>query len=402
MKWSKNLRNGSAVAAAVIALGLSSLAATEAQAISTGAGATVFNKVTVTYASGSVQNLTASSQVSVAITTLASQPNITVNKTTAEVLSGAQTAYTYTITSTSNGTDTYNISSTNVSDSGMQANSSDSLSSSSVTLWGSYAISSGDGFINVPGGSVTITGLTSGRTVTLNGNSYTVGAIVKGHADTGDGNGEKLDQIALTPIGSSPAVTASTVTAGSPLQVGEYTTITNTVTGGTVLTSSSTAAADGTHTFNLHVASSVTPGVTIDTSAGNGNQTITTILGPVLSIVKKSRNATTDPTGPFGTNTTAKPGEVIEYQITITNTHAVDPLATISGAKVVDALPVYTTYQATTAGITYTIGGTATSSAIADASGNSSPLDNGGNGYTLGTALGGGDTAVITYKVKVN
>ncbi|HJV35334.1 hypothetical protein [Geomonas sp.] len=398
MKWSKNLRNGSAVAATALALGLSCLAAPEAQAITTGAGATVFNKVTVTYASGSVNNLTASSTVSVAITTLASQPNIAVNKTTAEVLSGAQTVYTYTITSTSNGTDTYNISSTNVSDSGMQSNSSDSLSATSVTLWGSYAISSGAGFISVPGGSVAITGLTSGRTVTLAGHNYTVGTITPGHADSG--SGEVLDQIALTPIGTSPAITATTVTSAT--QVGEYTTFTDTVTGGTVLTPTSTTATDGTHTFNLHVASTVTPAVTIDTSAGNSNQTITTILGPVLSIVKKSRNATTNPSGTFGTNTTAKPGEDIEYQITITNTHAVDALATISNAKVVDVLPVYTTYKTGTAGITYTIGGTATSSSIADATGNTSPLDNSGNGYTLGTALGGGDTAVITYKVTVN
>jgi len=408
MKGIKSLRNGMSVAAATLAALAALVCATpqSAQAAATSAGATVYNKVTVTYASGSVTGLVTSSSVKVTVTTLAAAPTVSVDSQTASILSGATQLYTYTIRSNSNGTDTYTVSqdASSTDSANMATANSDSIPATPVILWGGYAVGSGAGFITVPGGSTSATGVNplaagSNLMLTVGGvanQTYQVASITPGSAQT-DVAAESLDQIVLTPLGGAPAITA--VNVGTGTQVGEYKPFANTVTAGDVtIDPASVTVTDGSHVTVLKVITTATDlsaaAVTYLTKAADNNQATTTILAPKLSIVKKSRNFTTG--GAFDVSgTTARPGEVVEYEITITNLHSVGG-ATISTANVADNLPSYSTYVALSTMIKYNAGAFA---AVADNAG-ASPLA--GVGYDLATPLAAGDTAVITYQATVN
>jgi hypothetical protein len=385
------------------------MAAPKAEAATTSAGATVYNKVTVTYASGTVSGLTTSSSVSVTVTTLAAKPTITVDSQSASILSGATQLYTYTIKSNSNGTDVYTVSKD--ASSGDSANMStanaDSLASTPITLWGGFAIgwgSDGTGtFITVPGGTTASTvnplALNSKLMLTVNGTAnqtYNVQSITAGRPLT-DTQTEVLDKVYLVPVNGS--IVLANVAAGT--QVGEYKTFANTVTAGNVNIDPATVAiSDGTHVTQLKVVTAATDinkaAITYITTNGSDVVT-TTVLAPKLSILKESRNITANAAAPFATSgTTARPGEVVEYRITITNLHS-SPLAAIVGANVADTLPNYSAYSAGSTKISYNGGAAA---ALADGAGSTSPLA--GSGYTLASSLAGGNTAVITYQATVN
>ena len=406
MKSIKSLRHGMAAAATTVAaLAIIVCAAPQrAEASPTSAGATVYNKVTVTYASGSVSGLVTSSSVKVTVTTLAAAPTVSIDTQTASILSGATKQYTYTIKSNSNGTDTYTVSKDATSSDSANIDtlspSLDSLVETPIPLWGGFAVGSGAGYITVPGGSLALNPIADGSTVTLTvggtaNQTYSVFSTAPGNAQ-GDGGPESPDTITLTPI-SGPAITPGSVTTGT--QVGEYKTFTNTVTGGKVVIDPATplTISDGTHITVIKVVTTATDlsgVVTYLTKGTDSNLATTTILAPKLSIVKKSRNATTG--GSFAlSGTTARPGEVVEYEITIKNEHTTGG-ATISNANVVDILPSYSTYVGSSTKIDYNSAG---SSDVSDVSG-ASPLA--GSGYNLGSPLAAGDTAVITYQATVN
>lgn len=413
MNWMKKVCSGSAVAASAAALALLVMAAPEAGAAittPTSAGATVYNKVTVTYASGSVANLTTSSAVSVTVTTLAARPTITVDSQTASILSGATQLYTYTIRSNSNGTDTYTVTKdvSSSDSSNMLTANTDSIPSTPVTLWGGFAIGAGsDGggpFITLPGGTaasaVNPLAVNSKLMLTVAGKAnqtYNVKSITAGRPQTGTevDKTEILDKVYLEPVlGADPLTTIVTGT-----QVGEFKTFTNTVTAGNVnIDPASITISDGTHITNLHV---VTAATDINKNpvayTTNGTDVVTTtILAPKLSILKESRNITANANAAFATSgTTARPGEVVEYRITIKNLHT-NSTASIANANVADTLPSYSTYLANSTSISYN---GASASPVSD-NGSASPLANAG--YTLATPLAGNDTAVITFQATVN
>lgn len=403
MKSIKSLRRGMAVAAATIAaLALVVCAAPrKAEAAPTSAGATVYNKVTVTYASGSVSGLVTSSSVKVTVTTLAAAPTVTIDSQTASILSGATNLYTYTIKSNSNGTDTYTVSKdASSTDTNMFTANSDSIASTGIPLWGGYAVGSGAGYITVPGGSLALNPIADGKTVRLTvggtaDQTYTVASTSAGNAQS-DGVSETLDTIYLNPV-SGPAITAGNVATGT--QVGEYTTFTNTVTAGQVnIDPSNATITDGTHVTVIKVVTTATGTsgvITYLTKSGDSNLATTTILAPKLGIVKKSRNFTAGEAAFTTSGTTARPGEVVEYEITITNLHSAGG-ATIDSANVVDILPSYSTYVGNSTQIKYNAG---SFSAIADDAG-ASPLA--GSGHTLTSPLAAGEVAVIVYRATVN
>ena len=407
MKSIKSLRNGMAVAATTLAAlaALVCAAPQSAQAAATSAGATVYNKVTVTYASGSVTGLVTSSSVKVTVTTLAAAPTVSVDITSASILTGATQVYNYTIKSNSNGADTYTVSkdasSSDSANMDPSALSSDSIPSTAIVLWGGFAIGSDTGYITVPGGSLVLNPVAVGKTVMLTvggtaNQTYSVASITPGSAQ-GDGGPEVPDRIFLTPI-SGPAISVANVATGT--QVGEYQPISNTVTAGkVVIDPSNINIDDGSHVTVLKVVTTATDlstaAVTYLTKVADGNLATTTILAPKLSIVKKSRNVTTGEIAFVLAGTQARPGEVVEYEVTITNLHGVAG-ATISTANVADTLPSYSTYVANSTQIKYNGNPFA---AVADNAG-ASPLS--GAGYDLGTPLAAGDTAVITYQATVN
>jgi uncharacterized repeat protein (TIGR01451 family) len=323
---------GRALTTALLFLSLA-VAAPFAQAATSG-NATIFNEATVSYTSGG-STLTASDDISVTVITLAAAPSISVNTTAQTVDGGANALYNYTVRSNANGVDDYSLSLASVDNAFVSA-STDAGVPASVNLWGGIVLSSGAGTINLPGGSTT--GLANGDTVELtvagNPEQYTVTITNAGSAEA-SGSAEVEAVLTLAPIGGSPAITGANVVVGA--QVGEYTGFTLTQTAGTP----NTPGTDGTHTNNISGSTTATDAlgavVNYTTSAAGLNETITTVNSPAITIAKLWRNVTTGTT--FGApGAGAKPGEVIEYQITVTG----DPGATVTDVYLTDIIPNYT------------------------------------------------------------
>ena len=302
----------------------------------TSGNATIFNESTVSYTSGAA-TLTASADVSVTVITLAANPTVTVDTAAQSVAAGANAVYNYTIRSNANGIDTYNLS---LASGDANVSASTDTIAASTSLWGGVVLSSGAGTINLPGGSTT--GLALNDTVevfnstTAGMERYTVTGIAAGNAES-SGTPETEAVLTLTPVGASPAI-AGDVASGT--QIGQYTVTTLTQTAGTP----TTAGTDGTHTNNLTLTSTATLAdnattASYTTSAGDGNETITTVSSPQVTILKESRNVTTGSAFVSDGSTTAKPGEVIEYRITVTNTHAT---ASTTNVYLTDIIPTYT------------------------------------------------------------
>ena len=384
----------------------------------TSGNATIFNEATVSYTSGTT-TLTASADVSVTVITLAANPTVTVDLTAQSVAAAANAVYNYTLRSNANGVDTYNLTLASV-DADVTA-STDVIAASS-TLWGGIVLGSPvAGEITLPGGSVTtLVAGTSTVELTVAGGTerYTVTTITAGNAES-SGVPEVLDVLALTPVGASPAIGIGDVVAGT--QVGQYAVTVLTQTAGTP----TTPGTDGTHTNNLTTTSTATLAdnattATYTTSAGDGNETITTVVSPSVTILKESRNFTTTSAWVSDGSTTAKPGEVIEYRLTITNIHAT---ASTTNVFLTDVIPAYTTintavYGADDVQIDYTdvAGGGANDYSVTDTIANDGDQaeeipagtlqvtvgDTAGDaGVPTGGTLDAGDIAVVLFQVTV-
>ena len=343
--------------AAMSLLGLLAIAAPQDAAALTSGNATIHNAVTVVYTAGSVTKYVTNA-VNITVTTLASPPTVT-NPTGLNVYSGGAVNYTvanlsaYTVRSTSNGPDTYTVSSLveNVISSSVSAAAAVS-NTPSVDLWGGYIVGVGAGgsnIVKIPAGSEA--GLTAGTStiefiIGATMRKYTVTTITAGVAastvvGTADASpttsGETYTQLTLTPLGH--AVAAETAAVGT--QAGEYKSLEVVFTAGVP----STVGTNGLYntTFTLSSASKLADGTTSATTSVTGVSTV--VYSPAVTIVKKSRNFTTAPLGPFATNTTARPGEVLEYEITVSNTHTA---ATVSNVSISDVVPSYTTALAGT------------------------------------------------------
>jgi len=321
---------------ASLSLGFSQLAAA-----ATSGQATIHNAVTVTYTSGA-QTLTATDTVNVTVLTLASAPNVVAPAAPAPVAAGATVSLTYTVTATANGPDTYTPTLPVVAnDANVSAAAGTVITGSPLNLWAGITLGSAAGTITIPAGSEV--GITAGVTiVNIAGNQYTVASVVGVGGNpiaiaTTDAAGnttvENSAVLTLTPIGAAPAITAA---LGAAIQVGEVGTFTLNFTAGTP----GTPGTDGTHTVPVvDVVTTATIADNATTATGtSGSTVVVTVSSPALTITKLSRNVTTGVVV-FGSGTTAKPGEVIEYQITVTNTHA-----TVSATlvRISDVIPVYT------------------------------------------------------------
>ncbi|MDX8387958.1 MAG: hypothetical protein R8M46_05425 [Ghiorsea sp.] len=306
----------------------------------TSGGATIHNAVTVTYTSG--VSYTATANVDVTVTTLAAAPNITLTSINPLVVNAGQTAsHTFKVRSNSNGSDTYTPATPTATVTGI-AVPAITVTPTPVTLWGGIVLGSGAGTVNIPAGSET--GLVAGTStieLTVGGvlaQGYTVttitaGAIASTVNATGVTTAETNTVLTLTPTLPSVAITAGNVALGT--QVGEFTTMTVAVVVGTP----AVTGVDG---------SIVTPVFNVTTTALDAGLAAivaptpttltTTVSSPNLSITKLSRNLTT--AGTFAASgTTARPGEIIEYQITVSNAHASAPASSVS---ISDSIPTYT------------------------------------------------------------
>ena len=368
-----------------------------AHAVITAGGSTIHNAATLTFTGGS-----ATSSVNVTVNTVASAPTITVDSVAQSVNANASHTYTYSVTNTANGTDvfTFNANSgdVGVSAAGLDVNGTGGLSTS-LTLGGS--ITSGTNTVAntivIPAGSET--NLAPGDTINIGGNLYTIdaGGIAAGTIASTPGittTPEVPTVITVTPVGASPAIAIGAIAAGT--LIGEVQTFTVVVTAGVP----GTPGVDGTHTVNLSGATTAVaqgPGgiaVPYGTSAGAGNETITTVLSPNVTLLKEVRNVTQG--GVFGVTATAQSGDTLEYRLTAT----VVVGASSSASVITDEVPVFTTYV---------VGSTTLNAGVvADGPLTTLPTTaaNGGLSVNSDLAAAGqintGSPAVVTFQVTVD
>ncbi len=324
-----------------------------AYAVVASANSTIHNPVTVKFTAGS-QTLYNTAIVNVTVATLAALPTI-YKPTALSVYPGGAVSYTgasaYEIRSNSNGPDTYTFTAlTNTVVSGVTASSVDSITAS-VNLWGGYIMGVGvaaSNQIKIPAGSelgLTIGGLTPSTIEILIGANirrYSVTAIaVTGTVRTTPVSGvpgavaavttaEAYTTLTLAPIGH--AITADTAAVGT--QAGEYKTFDVTFTAGT----STSPGTDGYYdtTFTITTTAKKADNLTFEVYTGPGTPLRTTVTAPSLTITKKSRNVTKAEAVFAAGTTQARPGDVIEYEITVTNSHTTADATNIS---ISDALP---------------------------------------------------------------
>ena len=369
-------RTPSRVAAFI--LGALALTATSAVA-STAANTVITNTATVNYndAGGAAQAaVTASAAVTVTLVpsaaTLSSPPAQTIAQ------GGPGATLTYTITSTANGPDTYNLSST-ATPAGVSAVTP--TLPASIALGGTtlaVAANVGDGSITVPydnNGLATVNGIGNTSVIVIGGNPYTVASVTKNAA-------ANTATITLTlPIaGAGQAI--GTV-------VGERKTFTETVPSGTV-----TSGSSGTQTVSTTATSITAPGpATTQTTP-----TVITVQRPTVTVTKL---VSVDGGATFNATASAAPGVVLIYKITATNGAATNA----TSVAFTDVLPAYLTYQVTT-GKFATSAATTYAAATALTEGSGGYAVSGGTvtynpGGATGTVAGSG-VLVLFFGAKIN
>lgn len=374
-------------------------------AAGTSGGATIHNWVSVSYTSGSV-NATATGSVDVAVITLAAQASITTpaGKT---VVPSTFVTYSSAITSNANGYDTYNLGpatpttpTSGISGSPATTFSFGGANVTSITLWGGITVgtaNAGQNVLSFPGGSLTGSGLVNGSKLNIGGTIYTVNSTTAGSPNTnvGGATNEVLATITLTTN------LAAQVNPGT--QIGEWKKFAIEFTAGTP----TAAGTDGQYN-TVVTATSVATDLTGATQAVSTTGTTTIVQSPKLNISKTYRvlpggsPITTGTVTPaLYTGGPAKPGQIIEYLITIVNANS-NAASVASSVNVQD--PVVTPYTAYVTGSTYWANG---NTSITQVDNNAtSKLLPGNGGYTFTNPIAGGNnaaaTAYIVYQVTVN
>lgn len=370
----------------------------------TSGNTTVYNEATVTYDSGASTGLTASDSQVVTVATLAAAPTVSSSSAGLTVLGGADAVYTLTVTSNANGVDTYTGSVNSQVNTGVSA-PTDSFSAAQ-SLWGGIIVQDTTVLnqFEVPGGSIGAN-LSIGDTVVISGNVFTVATITAGNAQTTTPTDEVYDVVTLTPAGSDLAIGT-----GAGTQVGERGTITFTQTAGTP----TVVGTDGTHAQNARITTTATLADNA-TAATTDTAITTTVSSPAVTILKEARNLdATTPTWVSDGSTTAKPGERIEYRITLTNTSGTGDATNV---YLTDTIPAYTTFitgaysgadvtQTYSVGPATTLGTAATAGDSVNLTGSTLTISVGatpGNADTsTGDTIAAGENVVVLYRVTVN
>jgi hypothetical protein len=271
------------------------------------------------------------STVTVTVALVPAAPTIAVgsNQTGAYTGANTQLANTFTITSNANGPDTYDLSTANTG----------------VTNAGSV----GAPHVDTPGASTIL-----GATVTLAGSSDTDIYVAPDGTSNSSVNGivaddwvvigsdlSQVDSVTDNASGTSHIILKTALAGGAPaagVLVAEQQTVTVHVLSGTITTPGTSIVASN----HLTAASNTTPAETA-TSADmtdtytNGLITFTkyvrNVTGPIVGGGGTVTYATNDY---YRTGVTAKPGEVLEYLLVITNSGS----GQVSAAYITDGLPV--------------------------------------------------------------
>lgn len=372
--FDSSLRSLHAAALILVAVALT---ATSAVA-STAANTVITNTATVNYNdAGNVAQPAVSASVAVTVTlvpsavVLSSPPAQTIAQGTSATLS-------YTITSTANGPDVYNLASTATptNDSAVTPTLPANITLGGTTL--AVAANIGDGSITVPydnSGLATINGIGAGSFIIIGGNQYTVGTVTKNAA------------------ANTAVITLTTLVAGSGQAigtvVGERKTFTETVPSGTV-----TSGSSGSQSVATTATSTTAPGpATTQTTP-----TVIAVQRPTLTVTKL---VSIDAGLTFSATGSAPPGTVLIYKITASNTGATNA----TSVAFTDVVPAYLTYQtgtgkfATAAATTYS-GATALTEGSGGyaVSGSTVTYNPGG---AAGTVAGSG-VLILFFGAKIN
>ena len=354
----------------------------------TGGGATIHNAATLTFSGGQVTDW-----VNVEVRTIGSAPNIAVDNANVDTNAGDTGTLTYTVTSTSNGSDDYSLA-VNSTDTDVGAPGL-TITPPVITLGASITSQASDasGNVYIPAGSED--DLVVGDQVRINIGGidyvYEIATLTPGTPASTTGNTTTpetptvLTFTIVTP--AAPVIGAGDVPAGT--QIGELLEVVVEVTAGTP----DTPGTDGSHEIELSGTTSAPgPGGTPVTFTDGNASTITSLSGDG-TLTKEVRNVTTS--GSFATSgVTAGTGDVLEYRLTAA------PVAgqNLSGAVITDSIPQYTTY----------VDGSTTlnGAAVPDAGGTNFPLDEGGltvnsPGGAAGDVLDG-ESAVVIFQVTVD
>lgn len=406
MKKAKALAQGVGTLALLSAL----LAAPQAFA-NTAGGATIHNYASLTYTGNSTGIKAA---VNVGVQTVAATPAVVKSTADQTVPSYGTADYTFTVTSTSNGADTFSLAlaSADVNTAGAPGKSFllNGTAVTSITLGGSVTSqASTAGAIYIPAGSEA--NLTVNTVIKVGANLYTISAVTPGtpastNTSTGVHTNEVPTSLSLTPVGAAPAITAGSVAAG--VQVGQQVTLVQHV----VASAPSTSATTATHTVSFTATSTATDlagANVVYNSATNSTNTVTTVIIAATSLNKFVRNVSrsTGNSGGSGAVTCngntfysagvlSKPTDVLEYCL---KASVATGQPTLNGAKIVDDVPPYTTYVANSTSLNGTN--------VPDAGG-ASQLTTGNGGLTVkspgATSAGDilpGETATVVFQVTV-
>ncbi len=304
-----------ALALSVLAL---ALAATEARA-STAANTQITNTATVNFNdAGGVAQTPVTATVTVTVTLVPSAVVLS-SPANQSIAQGTSATLVYTVTSTANGPDTYNLSS---SDTLANITGGTATPPANVVLGGTTlaaAANNGDTTITVPYDGVagaSVNGIAVGDTIVVGANAYVVSSVVKNApANT-------------AAVGLASAIAGGSVAAGQV--VGERQTFNVIVTSGTV-----TAGASGTETVSTTATSATAP----NPATTQTTPTVVTVNRPTLTVTKE---VSIDGGTTFVASANATPGTSLVYKVIAHNTGATPA----SAVSFTDVIPAYLTYVA--------------------------------------------------------
>jgi len=307
----------------------------------------IINSAQLSYFNG-VKTEYAYASVTVTVSLVASAPTIVPGPPQNTSYAGPGTTLTdsFTITSTANGPDTYNLSAV-VSGSTNTTGPTANPTAPSVVLGATITTVGSTGqVIVVPADGTSdgkVNGIAIGATVVINNQTRTVTGI--------SDNATGTSTITLN------AVLSGSYVPGAGVLVAEQKVVTTTVTAGTI----TSVGTDVTVSDTLTAASATTPAATATSGA-----VLNTFTSGTATLTKYVRNVTTSIAGtgtPYGyggnnyylAGVTAKPGDVLEYILIATNSGA----GSVSASTITDAVPTsYVTlkigvYSGGTRDITY-------------------------------------------------
>ncbi|MDI1300878.1 MAG: hypothetical protein PSX71_03140 [bacterium] len=376
----------------------------------TAGGATIHNYATLTYGGGG----SIKAAVNVGVQTVAAAPVVVKSTADQTVPSYGSANYTFTVASTSNGSDSFALAllAADVNTAGAPGVSFllNGNPVSTLVLGGSVTSQpSGAGVIYIPAGSEA--NLSVNSVIKVGSNLYTIAAVTPGtpastNTSTGVHTPEVASSLTLTPVGAAPAITAGSVVAG--VQIGQQVTLTQHVVASAPVTVSSAA----THTVSFtatSAATDLTGSAVVYSSASSGTNTITTVIVANTTLSKFVRNVTrlagnSAATGAvvcngaatyYAAGVVSKPTEVLEYCLKASVATG-QPLLT--AANLQDDVPAYTAYVAGTT--------TLNGSAVTEATPGTLPLSGSGllvkspGAVTAGDILPG-ETATVIFQVTV-